>query len=88
MKIKDGFVLKKVAGSYMIAATGDKFVGFSSVITTNETGAYIWEMLLANKTKGEICNALVSEYEGVSADEIANDIDEFIEELKKNNILE
>lgn len=88
MKIKDGFVLKEVAGSYMIAPIGDNFVDFSSVITTNETGAYIWKLLLTPRTRDELCNALMSEFEGVSAEEISNDVDEFIAALDKNNILE
>lgn len=88
MKIKEGFVLKKVAGSYMIAPVGDRFVDYSAVITTNETGAYIWELLLTHRTRDELCSALVSKYEGVTSDEISRDVDDFISGLDENNILE
>lgn len=88
MKIKDGFVLNKVAGKYMIVPVGDNFVDFSSVITTNETGAYIWELLLSEKTKDELLRSVLSEFEGASPEEVSADLDDFISALKENNILE
>ena len=88
MKIKDGYSLKNVAGTYMIVPLGDNFVDFTSVITTNETGAFLWECLSAQKTKEEICNAVMSEFEGATREIVERDIDRFIEELKKNNMLE
>lgn len=88
MKIKDGFVLNKVAGKFMIIPVGENFIDFSSVITTNETGAFIWNLLLTPKNKDELLNALISEFEGASAEDISADIDEFISALNEYNILE
>ena len=87
MKIKDGFILRNVADTYMIVPVGDSFVDFSSVITTNETGAFIWELLKEPKTKEDLVKADMAEFEGASADEVSSDIDEFIDALEDNNIL-
>lgn len=88
MKIADGFMLRQIADSYVVVPTGDNLVDFSSMITTNETGSFIWKCLEKGMTAEEITKALLSEYEGVGADEAKNDVDEFISSLKKNNILE
>ena len=39
MKIKDGFILKDVAGSKIVIATGDAKLTFNGVITFNSVGA-------------------------------------------------
>ena len=88
MKIKDGYSLKQVAGSYMIVPLGDNFVDFTSVITTNETGAFLWEALNTEKTKEELCDAVMNEFEGADRANVEQDIDKFIEALKKHNMLE
>ena len=45
MKISEGFVLKKVAGEYVIVPVGGNVADFSAMITINESGAFIWDML-------------------------------------------
>ena len=42
MRIKDGFVLRNVAGSFIAVATGEEAINFNAMITTNETGAFLW----------------------------------------------
>ncbi len=88
MKIADGFMLRQIADSYVVVPTGDNLVDFSSMITTNETGSFIWKCLEKGMNGEDITKALLSEYEGVGADEAKNDVDEFISSLKENNILE
>ena len=88
MKIKDGFVLKEIAGSYVVVPVGQNLVDFSSMITTNETGAFLWQELQNGADKEELLKKIMAEYEGVSEEEVIADIDEFISSLKENNILE
>ena len=45
MKIKDGFLLREVAGNYVVIAVGEDAVNFNSIITVNEIGAYIWNKI-------------------------------------------
>lgn len=88
MKIKDGFSLKNVAGSYMIVPLGDNFTDFTSVITTNETGAFLWECLTSHKSKEELCDAVMNEFEGATREIVERDVERFIEALDKYNMLE
>ena len=49
MKIKEGFILKEIAGSYVVVPVGDDLVDFSLMITTNETGAFLFNLISEGK---------------------------------------
>ena len=42
MKLKDGFVLRTVAGETVVLPSGDA-TNFDMMITLNETGRFLWE---------------------------------------------
>ena len=63
MKIKDGFILRQVAGSYLVISVGGESVDFNGMITVNETGAFLWEKLTAGATEAELLDAMLAEYE-------------------------
>ena len=85
MKINNNFMLKKVAGEYMIIPTGNNNVNFSKIFNINETGAFIFEKLKDGKNKEEVLELMSKEY-NASKDVLKNDIEEFIDELKKRGI--
>lgn len=43
MKIKDGFMLRKVGGQYVVVAFGEASRSFNGIIRLNETGKFLWE---------------------------------------------
>ncbi len=88
MKIKDGFILKEIAGSYVVVPVGDDLVDFSLMITTNETGAFLWNCLSQDKTEDELVSLLSKEYEGADEATLAEDVSVFVSLLKENNVLE
>ena len=45
MKIKDGFILREVAGSFVVVAVGKRAGEFNGVINLNQTSAFMWRML-------------------------------------------
>ena len=45
MKIKDGFILRKVGIQYVVAATGKASEGFNGMMRLNETGAFAFRLL-------------------------------------------
>lgn len=87
MKVKDGYIIKKVMGSYMIVYTGDGDAICDSMRTLNETGAFLWSLLQSDTTKEEMCEKLVAEYE-VDASVAMKDIDAFISKLHSANLIE
>ncbi len=87
MKIKDGFILKSIAGANVVVPTGSNAVSFTSVITLNESGVFIFEQLLNDITEEDLVSALCSEYitDRATAE---NDIKEFVEKLSKAGLLQ
>ncbi len=45
MKIKDDFVLRKVADSYVVVPVNSLTLDFNGVMNLNETGAFLFEAL-------------------------------------------
>ena len=87
MKIRDGFILREVAGTFVIVSTGDDSLDFKGVITVNEVGALIWKGVEAGKSKEEIVDKILSEYD-VQKEIAAADCDEFLQQLISKNIIE
>ena len=88
MKIRNGFILRDVAGKTFVVATGELSKEFAGMITLNETGKFIWNLLQNDVTAEEIVNALLSEYEGADREVVEKDVDNFIALLKGDNVLE
>lgn len=86
MKIREGFLLRKVGESFVVIPVGESSVDFSNVITLNGTGAFIWECLEQAKPRTEIIAALMKEY-AVEKDIAERDVDIFIDRLEENDLL-
>ena len=46
MKIKDGFILRNVAGNNVVVPIGQATIDFNGMIILNDTGAFIFEQML------------------------------------------
>lgn len=88
MKIKEGFILKEIAGSFVVVPVGDDLVDFTLMITTNETGAFLWNCLSQDRSEQELVDMLKAEYEGADDAQLAADVAEFVALLKENNVVE
>ena len=86
MKIKDGFILKEVAGNYVVIALEDT-LDFNKVVTVNETGSFIWDKILKESTREEIISDISKEY-GIDENTAASDFDDFVNSLHTAGILE
>ena len=45
MKRSAGFLMRQVAGRYVLAPVGDTVKTFSGMITMNATGKFLWDLL-------------------------------------------
>lgn len=87
MKIKEGFILKDVAGSKIVIATGEQRMSFNGVITFNSVGADVFMMLDGTKTVDEIVKKLSDDY-NVSYDVVKADVEKLIEKMRAHNLLD
>lgn len=87
MKIKDGFILKDVAGSKIVIATGEQRMDFNGVITFNSVGADIFTMLDGTNSVEDIVARISADY-GVDEKLVKTDVEKLIEKMKKFNLIE
>lgn len=62
MKIKEGFILRSVAGETVVLPS-DRVANFDMMITLNETGRFLWERLAQGAELPELVDALLQEYD-------------------------
>ena len=88
MKIREGFILRDVADKTFVVAVGELSKIFTGIITLNETGKFIWQMLEKGASSEEIVEKLLEECEDAEREIVEKDVDAFIEQLKGDKILE
>lgn len=87
MKIKEGFMLREVAGSYVVVAVGKRSEQFNGMVNLNETGAFLWKLVEQGASRDELLNSLLEAYE-VEREKAEQDVDKFISVLQQNNFVE
>lgn len=87
MKVEKEFVLREIAGDYVIIPTGQTVLYFNGLITVNEIGAFLWNLLQDEVTVEDLVKAVLNEYD---VDEVTarEDIQEFLDTLVNGGILE
>ena len=85
MKLKDGFLLRQVAGQTVVLPTGGD-LDLNMMITLNDTGAFLWEKLQAEIDEDGLVAALLAEYD-VDADTAARCVADFVKKLDDNGFL-
>lgn len=86
MKIAEGFILRQVAGSYIVVAVGKAASTFNGIVNLNDTGAFLWKQLEDGKTEEQLVSALLDEYE-VEKDVAEKGVTAFIDKLTKAGLI-
>ncbi len=87
MKIKKGFVCRKVGGEHVVVPVGEMTKVFHGMINLNETGGFLWDYFADGGTKEGAVDALLAEYDVLKEDAV-KDVDRFVSALEKNGFLE
>ena len=85
MKLKEGFVLRTVAGETVVIPSGDD-MDLNMMITLNDTGRFLWEHLENGAEKEDLLKAMLGEYD-VDEDTAKAHIDAFCAKLEKHGFL-
>ena len=86
MIIKKELIKRQIAGETILVPVGKTIFDSNGLFVLNELGGFIWDLLPEVETEEEICSAILEQYE-VSAEEAAKDIADFLQQLKKKNII-
>lgn len=85
MKLKNGFVLREVAGEVVVIPSGAD-LDLNMMITLNDTGRFLWEKLETGAEEDALVQALLKEYD-VDAATAQKAVDAFVARLKELDFL-
>ena len=86
MRINKEFVLREIAGDYIIIPIGSTALEFHGLITVNEVGVTLWKMLQEEVTMEDLVQGVLAEYD-VEEEVAREDIQEFLDTLVSGGIL-
>ncbi|MDF2472239.1 MAG: hypothetical protein K0R21_21 [Anaerocolumna sp.] len=86
MRIKSGYILRKIAGSDMVVPVGSNIADFNGIISLNESAAFLWRHLTEGVELPHLVTVLAEEY-NISKEQAQVDTENFIEGLQQANIL-
>lgn len=87
MKIKDGFILRKIAGEDIVVPIGNNIADFNGIINLNESAAFLLGLLQEDTSAEKLVESLKNEYE-IDEELAKNDVDTFLNILKEHKMLE
>lgn len=85
MKLKDGFILRTVAGETVVLPAAG-VTDFDMMITLNDTGKFLWERLAVGAEEADLVKDLLAEYD-VTEEIAANSVAAFVARLKELDFL-
>ena len=79
MKIKEGYIIKKLGSGYVVVTVGDASRDFNGVISLNQSGAFLWQSIQDGlDTREKLIRAMLDRYENVDEATAAADLEEFL----------
>jgi hypothetical protein len=88
MRIKKGFKLRTICGENIIVPEGIDNVNFRSIISLNESSAFLWESIIDKDfSKSTLIDLLTSEYE-VDEATAKNDVDKLVAKMLSTGLIE
>lgn len=89
MKLKDGLILREVAGQYVIVPTGKRVQEIRNIVYISSSAAYLWDYMKEHEfEKEDLVKRIMGHYIGVTEEQAEADINRFLETLSRNSILD
>ena len=86
MKIRPGFILRDVADVTIVVPAGAASLDFNGMVTLNETGKFLWQLLQEERSEDELLKEMLKEYDADEPTARAG-IEKFVSQLKKEGLL-
>lgn len=81
MRRNPDYMLKEVADAAVIVPVGRAALKFPGMISVNETGRILWELLAEERTEGELRQLMYDRYDA-PPEQIAADLSAFLRRLR------
>lgn len=86
MKLKEGFILRQLAGQNVVIPSGAG-MDLNLMITLNDAGKLLWEMLDKGAEEADLVAGLLKEY-NVDEETAAKHVAQFVRKMRDNGFLE
>ena len=87
MKIIGEYVLREIAGEYILVPIGNTAMEMNGMITLNEVGVFIWNRLKDECTSEELLREILEEFE-IDEEHARNDLNEFLQQLNEAQLIQ
>ena len=87
MRAARDYIMREIAGETILIPSGSAAKKFNGLITVNELGGFIWDILAEDVSLDTIVERITAEYE-VDADTARTDAEAFLDELRRVGALE
>lgn len=89
MKLKDGLILREVAGQYVIVPTGRRVKDVVGINYITKPAAYLWEYMQSHDfEKEDLIRLTLERYSDATREQVIEDLDKFLKGLAEHGILE
>lgn len=86
MKVTDDVVRREIAGETLLIPVGEAALRLNGLVSLNETGAFLWDLLKEERTAEELTGALCREFD-VAEETAAADVAAFLSQVKEAGLL-
>ena len=82
MRVSKDFILREIAGEFMLVPVGKAATNFNGLITMNEIGDFLFRALEQEQSEKELVEKILQEYD-VDRDTAQKDLQEFLQQLRE-----
>ena len=82
MRASNQFIMREIAGEYLLVPVGVAASKFNGLITMNEIGNFIFQTLQTEQTEETLVDAILGEYE-IDRETAQNDLREFLQQMRE-----
>lgn len=86
MKLNPDYIPRELMDDFLLLPSGQAALDFNGIITLNEMGRAIFQLLPQVESEAELTQRLLEEYD-VGEAELRADLSEFLGQLRERNIL-
>lgn len=87
MKTKKGFMLRSVGGRHVVVAVGKASEEFNGLITLNDSGAFLWELLSQGIEYEDLLKKMLETYDVTEMTAKAG-LDRFLENVRGAGLID
>ena len=87
MQIVNGFCIRKILDETVAVPTQEAAHRLSGLVSMNETGEFLFQLLQTEQTKESLVEAMLANYE-IDEETATADVEDFVKILQENDLLE